>query len=97
VPLTKEVGRTFVHTMKYPSTDFPLMERGFSQEIDYPFRKGSSIVVRVPFSTTAVVVGWWGQPQDEDDALHSAIGSRFIDIGEIDVSQEVPAAGSGSS
>lgn len=88
MPATKELGPLFVHTMKYPNTNFPLMERGFSQEIDHPFRKGSSIVVRVPLTTTAFVFGKWGAEQDEDEALTEAISARFIDIGEIDVQEE---------
>lgn len=91
MPNTKEVGSLFAHTMKYPNTNFPLFEKGFSQEIDHPFRKGSSIVVRLPLSTTALVIGKWGAEQDEDDALTEAIGARFIDFGEIDVQEERPA------
>ncbi len=90
MPLTKEVGTLFVHRMRYPSTDFPLMERGHSQEIDHPFRKGSSIVVRIPFSTAAVVVGKWKEEQDEEVALTEAIGARSISFGEMNVQEEAP-------
>lgn len=74
MPATKEIGPFFLHVLRYPSTDFPLVERGTTQEIDHPFRKATSLVFRVPFRTRAFVVGKWGPPADDpDEALHQAL------------------------
>ena len=63
-----------MHTMTYPSADFPLVDRGTSQEIDYPFRTASSWVVRLPATRKAVVIGKWGPPAtDPDEALEHAL------------------------
>jgi len=88
MPITKNAGSLFTHTMEYPTTNYPLVEKGYSQEIDHPFRKGTSIVVRIPFTTKAIVFGKWGEIQDEDEALRDAIGARDISFGEIYVQAE---------
>lgn len=70
---TRDFGRLFLHRMSYPSTDFPVCERGDTQETSYPFRHAKSLVVRLPLSTRALVIGWWGKPQDEEEALLRAV------------------------
>lgn len=70
---THDIGRLFWHVMEYPTRKAPLVERGDTQEISYPFRKGFSLVVRSPGSRRAIVFGVWGAPQDETVALSSAL------------------------
>jgi hypothetical protein len=92
MPDTKEIGSFFIHAMEYPSTDFPLMERAKSQEIEHPFRVGRSWVIRIPFSREAFVVGRWGPPaEDPDAALQHAL--RLFQGGDPDVVQEEEAPG----
>ncbi len=80
MPQTHDIGsKTFVHRMDYPSRDFPVIDRGHTTEIEYPYRSGKSLVIRIPFSTRAVVIGRWGDQQDEETALQTAIGWREID------------------
>lgn len=55
------------------------MERGTTQEIDWPYRTGVSVVARMPWSTRAFVVGRWTGQRPEEDALSAAIGARRID------------------
>jgi hypothetical protein len=75
MPITKEIGRLFTHRFTYPpGKHFPLIDLGSSQEIEYPFRSGRSLVVRIPFTRESVVLGIWGEPEDDPDtALQKAL------------------------
>lgn len=81
MPNVHQIGkRHFAHTMKYPSRKFPIIDRGNTAEIEAPYRYGQSLVVRMPLSSKAVVVGrWTGVSADEDAALRHAIGWRELD------------------
>ena len=65
--------------MSYPSRKFPVVDKGNTQEIEYPFRVGQSVVLRVPFTKQAVVLGRWVSSKPETDALTSAIGARQLE------------------
>lgn len=81
MPELHQIGRHhFVHTMKYPNTKFPLLDVGETQEIEDPYRYGRSVVMRVPFARSAVVVGRWVGEESEDTALRRAIGARDLDV-----------------
>ena len=81
MPQVHEIGtKYFTHQMRYPSTAFPLMESGTTQEIEEPYRQGKSWVFRLPMSTRAVVVGRWGDPLEEEQALRQAMGVRDLDV-----------------
>lgn len=69
----------FKHSLRYPSTSAPLIERGWTQESEEPWRKGHSIVLRLPFSTKAVAMGRWTSRETED-AFHKAAGIREIQM-----------------
>lgn len=64
--------------MSYPNTKFPLSEKGHTQEIEHPYRTGQSVVVRVPFTRRALVIGKWTGEKYEEDALTGAIGLREL-------------------
>jgi hypothetical protein len=75
------IGPLYVTLVKYPHRHFlPIVEKGWSHEIDEPFRKGSCLVIRIPFTRPGIGIGVWGAPQDEEDALTSAIWGRTLDI-----------------
>lgn len=81
MPQVHDIGKKhFVHVMKYPSKNFPLLDLGETQEIETPYRYGKSIVLRVPLSTGAVVVGRWLSEEPEDSALRRAIRARDLDV-----------------
>lgn len=85
MPNVAHIGpKIYAHRMEYPSRDFPIMERGDTQEIDWPFRTGKAIVARLPFTRRAVVLGVWVGQQFEDEALTDAIKARSIDYGSIE-------------
>jgi hypothetical protein len=81
VPQIHDIGpKYFVHGMRYPTKDFPIIDRGQTQEIEDPYRRGDSVVVRVPLSRSAIVFGRWDVEIDEDDALRYAIKARDLDV-----------------
>jgi len=81
MPQIHDIGkRHFVHTMKYPARNFPLIDKGETQEIEDPYRNGRSLVFRIPLSTTALVVGRWQTRFSEDMALRRAIQARDLDV-----------------
>lgn len=79
MPAVHQIGKTrFIQTMQYPSRRFPLVDRGFTQEIEYPYRKGDSLVLRAPLSRWALVVGKWTGSLDEQEALETALSARWV-------------------
>lgn len=68
----------FAHLLEYPSRKVPLMERGWTQETEEPWRKGVSVVLRAPFTRRAVALGIWRSKGSEDD-FHAAVGLRHVD------------------
>lgn len=79
MPPVHQIGKKrFIQTMDYPSTDFPIIDRGYTQEIEWPYRKGDSLVLRIPFARKALVVGKWVGTVDEQDALETAVGARWV-------------------
>lgn len=80
MPTVHHIGtKIYVHRMEYPPGRWPLAEVGDTQEIDWPFRTGKGVVIRLPFTRTAVCVGRWGRSIEEDDALTTAIGARWME------------------
>jgi hypothetical protein len=80
MPNVTQLGpRIYSHPMEYPTTKFPVVDVGQTQEIDWPFRTGKGLVLRLPFTRRALVVGVWTGKQDETSALTNAIGARSID------------------
>jgi hypothetical protein len=75
------IGPLYVTTVKYPHRNFsPIIEKGWTHEIDEPYRRGSCLVVRLPFTHPGIVIGLWGAAQDEEDALTAAIWGRQLNI-----------------
>lgn len=54
------------------------MSKGTTQETDYPYRFGTSVVLKTPFGRKAVVVGWWRHTVEENEALMRAIGGKEL-------------------
>lgn len=87
-----------VHTLGYfyvqlgwsSTKDYPLVSRDSSREMTYPYRVGSCLVLRLPFSRRVVVLGVWTSQQDEDTQLLKATGAQFLSLDEIE-SQKVIA------
>lgn len=79
MPAVHYIGKKwFTQFMRYPTRKFPIVDRGHTQEIEWPFRTGDSWVVRVPATTAAMVVGKWVGSLDEQEALESALSARWV-------------------
>jgi hypothetical protein len=64
--------------------DFPVkwgwrvFVRGWSQEIDEPFRTAKPLIVRLPFHKALVFGKWTGTQTDEETALNNAMQGRVL-------------------
>lgn len=75
------IGPIYVTGLKYPHRKLlPVIEKGWTHEIEEPFRRGSCLVFRLPFTHPALVIGWWGPEQNEDEALTAAVWGRELNI-----------------
>ena len=65
-------------------TNFPykwgkkLAVRGWTQEIEHPFRTSEPLIVRLPFYKALVFGKWTGFKQGEEEALNSALSRRDL-------------------
>lgn len=79
------LGPLYGQIIKYPHRKpLPVVEKGWTHEIEEPYRRGSCLVFRFPFTKPAVVFGVWREEQDEETALRKAMWTRVMD----DVSTE---------
>lgn len=67
---TKWLSRIFGHTMKVKWYTPPVWV-GKTHELDEPFRRGYTVLVRYSWSSM-LALGFWGKPQDPDKALLDA-------------------------
>ena len=76
-----DIGPLYVQVIKYPHRKpLPVVEKGWSHEIEEPYRKGSCLVFRLPYTKHGLVFGLWGASQEEDEALTAAIWGRHLDV-----------------
>lgn len=76
---THDFGRLFTHTIQLVE-DAPLAHRAKTVEIDPPFRQSRPLVLRVPFTGKALVIGWWlNTAWDEETALLEAVSGWGVD------------------
>ena len=77
----KSFGPLYVDLIKYPIFVSQLkVEKGWTNETEEPFRRGSCLVIKPPFIARACVIGIWGEAQEEDVALTSAVNARPLDV-----------------
>jgi hypothetical protein len=80
MPKIHNIGPT--HFFQY--IDFPvewgikLWVRGWTQEIDKPFRTSEPLIFRMPKHKALVVGKWTGTMEDEEQALNRAIQGRVL-------------------
>jgi hypothetical protein len=95
MPAVHNIGRLFTHRFSYPSAEFPLLDRGNTQEVTWPFRVSRPLVVRIPLTRHGFVLGWWGSELPEEIAVERAVSGALIGYsptrnydGESDVEEE---------
>ena len=81
----KTYGPLYRGSLKYYHTKlFPIIELGWTQETDHPYRKGRCLVFRVPFTIPGYFIGLWVKrpkihPDNDvaiDALLSDAMGAR---------------------
>jgi len=79
MPWTHDLGRTFVHGIRYPMDGAPRFERSETMEVEPPYRVGKGVCVRW-WRRRAVVIGRWGkETRTEHEALYDALRARDMD------------------
>jgi hypothetical protein len=85
----KNIGPLYVGKLEYYHRDFfPVVEKGWTQETDHPFRKGACLVFRFPKTHPGLYVGLWKKGSaiaefDEDgvaDRLAAALSLRDMGL-----------------
>jgi hypothetical protein len=68
----------FVQVTNFPfKWGYKLFVRGWTQEIEEPFRTATPLIVRLP-RYKALVFGKWNGRKTEEEALSSALGKREV-------------------
>ena len=92
MPKVHSVGPLFVQFTNFPyEWDGKFVTKGWTQEIEEPFRTSAPTIIRLPFYK-ALVFGRWSGTTTEEEALNVALGRR--DLTEDDFTEEkgwVPA------
>jgi hypothetical protein len=57
---------------------FRVAVKGWTQEINEPFRTSAPWIVRLPFDKALVCGKWTGRVDDEEDALNRALQGRVL-------------------
>jgi hypothetical protein len=84
----KLYGPLYVNVIQYYHRNFlPVVEKGWTQETEHPFRKSRwCLVFRFPFTKPGFVLGAWKPNKeflfddDVDDLLAQAIGLRDMEL-----------------
>jgi hypothetical protein len=102
MPKVYKLGNTrFTQFIDFPvKWGWKVVVRGWTQEIEEPFRTASPIIVRLPFHKAIVFGKWTGSQPDEESALNNAMQGRVLQDEDFDkekgwtpAEQQVAAAG----
>ena len=78
MPKVHNIGPLFVQFTNFPyEWDGKFYTRGWTQEIDEPFRTSNPIILRLPKYKALVFGRWTGRKHTEDDAIASALELRW--------------------
>lgn len=93
MPKIHNIGtQRFFQYIDFPvKWDRKLWVRGWTQEIDRPFRTSEPIIFRMPFHKALVVGTWTGKVDNEEDALIRAIEGRVLSNEDFQEGWEPPA------
>ena len=76
MPKAHDIGPLFVQVTNFPyKWKFKLFTRGWTQEIEPPYRTSKPFIVRLPFYK-AVVFGKWTGTKTEEHALNDALAKE---------------------
>ena len=78
MPKVHNVGSLFVQVTRFPyEWGNKLVVRGWSQEIEEPYRTATPFIVRLP-KYHGLVLGRWGAMKEEEEALSGALARREV-------------------
>jgi hypothetical protein len=78
MPKAHNIGPLFLQVTKFPyEWDKKLLVRGWTQEIEEPFRTSEPLIFRLP-NYRALVIGRWTGAKEEEEALNSALERRDV-------------------
>lgn len=78
MPKTHNIGPLFVQITNFPyEWGFKVTTRGWTQEIEPPYRTSKPLIVRLP-SYKAIVFGRWTGTKTEEHALNDALARRDL-------------------
>lgn len=76
---THGAWRFFWHTISLKQ-DGPIYHRYPTHEIDHPYRWANSHILRLPWSSKGLVLGWWrNTTRTEEQAILDAMEGRRMD------------------
>ena len=78
MPKVHNIGPLFVQVTRFPyEWGNKLVVRGWSQEIEEPYRTATPFIVRLP-KYHGLVLGRWGAMKEEEEALSGALARREV-------------------
>ena len=81
MPQVHNIGKTrftqFLHNYRV-QWGWRFVVRGWTQEIEAPFRTSEPFIVRLPFHNALVLGRWTGSQDTEEAALENAIQGRVL-------------------
>ena len=78
MPKVHNIGPLFVQVTKFPyDWGNKVVVRGWTQEIDEPFRTAKPLIMRLP-KYKALVCGYWNGTKTEEEALLGALETREV-------------------
>ena len=78
MPKVHNIGPVFVQVTKFPyDWGNKVVVRGWTQEIEEPFRTSKPLILRLP-NYKALVCGRWTGIKDEEEALSGALETREV-------------------
>jgi len=73
---THDIGRLFFHSISL-RTKSPIVHIFPTHEIDPPYRWSNSLILRLPWTTRGLVIGWWrNTTRTEDEAILAGMQGR---------------------
>jgi hypothetical protein len=80
MPKVHDIGdRRFIQYIDFPvKWGWKLYVKGWTQEIEEPFRTSEPLILRLPFHKALVFGKWTGSQPDEETALNRAMQGRVL-------------------
>lgn len=93
MPQVHHIGKQyFVQILNFPvKWGWKLAVKGWTQEIEFPFRTATPIIFRLPRYKAVAFGKWTGKQSNEESALNNAIQGRILQDEDFKENWEPPA------